>query len=322
MIVADAPGKIILFGEHFVVKGVPALAMAINLRARVVFNITNNNCLVLDSRIIGRYELCGHSERIERKGDLLKPYLTIIDNEYNRHHNGLYIVIDSQIPIGAGLGSSGATSIALSGGIVFLNKGCVDKTTVYGLAMKAESIFHSKPSGIDPRTSLEGGLILYRDQKRFDKLSYRIPSDIDFLIVNSGIPRKTSLAVTKVLNRYERQKKIMQKIYEAAEELIIEALNTLKHGDYTALGELMLINQGLLNAIGVSYPVGEKIIKMAIDSGALGAKITGAGLGGYILILVEKEKEKKVAKKIEEEGFKDIIKVNYDHRGLHVVSES
>jgi mevalonate kinase len=312
MIECSAPGKIILFGEHFVVKGKPALASAINLRAKVKVNL-EKECIRIFSKKIGFYEKCGEMERgnaIEK----LRPYIVLLDDIGEK--SGIRVIIDSNIPVGAGLGSSAATSVALSACLRIMEDGVLDKKRVYTHAMRAERVFHAKPSGIDPLVSVEGGLILFYNPEKYVRLSMRLPKDVSFILVDTGIPRSTGDAVLSVLRRYDRNPRIMKMLYDASEVLIDEVLDAIKEGESSKLGELMLINQGMLNSLGVSFPEAELIINTAVKNGAMGGKITGAGLGGFVLILAENNNLEKIREKLREIGFRKHIIVRYENVGV------
>ncbi len=311
--IGDAPGKIILLGEHFVVKGIPAIAFSINLRANAEVKVLNsgrhNGKPKVYTDLYGRVEKCLSRGKIH-------PYCTVL--KLIGLAKGVMARIRSRIPPCAGLGSSSATSLALAGAACYARMGRIDKELVLKAALEADKYFHGKPSGIDTITSLVGGFILFRGINDYEKLNSG-STELRFIVVDTGLPKKTSKAVMKVLSLYNRRKRIMSKVYEAARELIDEAVHAIKRRDYASLGELMLVNQGLLNTIGVSFPEAESIIATAVNSGALGAKITGAGLGGSVIILAEEEKINRVVEAVRSRfSIKSYYVVKTDPRGLTV----
>ena len=104
----------------------------------------------------------------------------------------------------------------------------------------------------------------------------------------------------------------MNQIFQAAGELSLKAINALKHSNITSLGNLMDINHGLLVAIGVSHNALDRLIHIAKQNGALGAKLTGAGGGGCMIALVSQEQSQTIAEKLQQDGATSIIaeKVN------------
>lgn len=287
--VPSVPGKVILLGEHFVVKGIPALAMAINLRARARASLDKSvgeDCIRIKTMGLGIDLLCGEAQPTPGPA----AYAAIARKTGIR--GGVSIDIESSIPPGAGLGSSAATSSSVAAASLLLVEGRppgLDR--VLEAAMVGERIFHGKPSGLDVVVGLVGGIVVFENINSYEKI--RAPSSIYkeavFIIANTRVPRRTSEAVARVLQRYERRKRIMASIYSSARVLVEEALEQLTRGKIDALGELMDIAHGLLSAIGVSFPEAESIIYEARKKDALGAKITGAGLGGGVLILARRK---------------------------------
>lgn len=314
--IGSAPGKIILLGEHFVVRGVPAISLSINLRAwaevKLVDVNPNNGVSVVLSDLFGETYKCVN-------GGWGTPYCRVLDTLGVMR--GVEAKIFSRIPPEAGLGSSTATSLALAGAACVLCKGSLDIELVMKASLEADRIFHGKPSGVDTMTSLLGGFILFRSIKNVEKIGEGAP-DLRIIVVDTGIPKKTSKAVMKVLSLYERRKHIMDRVYEAAKALVEDAVNAIKHRDYVTLGELMLLNQGLLNTIGVSFPEAENIIATAMNTGALGAKITGAGLGGSVIVLAEGNKINNIVSSIKEKHrIRNYYVVSPDPQGLVVKTE-
>ncbi len=311
--IGSAPGKIILLGEHFVVKGVPAISLSINLRAwaevKLIDVDPNNGGSTVLSDLFGKTYKCVN-------GGSGTPYCRVLDTLGMMR--GIEAKIFSRIPPEAGLGSSTATSLALAGAACILCKGSLDMELVMKASLEADRIFHGKPSGVDTMTSLLGGFILFRGIKNVEKIRANAP-DLRIIVVDTGIPKKTSKAVMKVLSLCERRKRIMDRVYEAARVLVEDAVHAIRRKDYVTLGELMLLNQGLLNTIGVSFPEAENIIATAMNAGALGAKITGAGLGGSVIVLAESNKISNIVASIKEKhSIRNYYVVSPDPQGLVV----
>ncbi|MCS5530395.1 MAG: mevalonate kinase, partial [Candidatus Nitrosopelagicus sp.] len=110
--IASAPGKIILFGEHFVVHGTPAILAAINKRVTVTSAFTDNNIIKINSEL-GTLEVPISSSHEEVKNEF-RPFVYLANKmiDSNQNVNGLEITLDSDIPIGVGLGSSSACCVA------------------------------------------------------------------------------------------------------------------------------------------------------------------------------------------------------------------
>ncbi len=281
-----APGKVIWFGEHFVVLGKPAIASAIDLYARVC--ISSSQHTIIESRdknLVYRYS------RDKEPPKTLKPFKQIVDYVLDSNIveklRSFHAVIESDIPIAAGLGSSAATSVAFTAALLKYHGLEPSHKLVSRIAFEAERIVHKKPSGIDNTIATYGGFIYYRGgfMKRVD-VDWR--EDYTLLIVDTGRERSTGFVVKKVLDRYSKWESVMEKIYGVAEEITSRALELLVKGDLEGIGELMNICHGLLVSLGISTYEIESIVHTALDSGAIGAKITGAGLGGSVMVLAKR----------------------------------
>lgn len=268
------------------VLGKPALVTAIDMYARVC--IREHDSIIIESRNLGL------KSRKNSVPEQLKPYTIIVDELSRRTRlRGFHAVIDSDIPIGSGMGSSAATSVAFTAALAGYLGLELSLEEISQIAFRAEELVHGKPSGIDNTVSTYGGMILYK-KGSFKKIGVVWPENYFLVLVNTGIERSTRIAVKKVLERFERRKNIMEYIYRAAEEIVYSAIKALKEKDLETLGELMNINHGLLVSIGVAIPETEEIVHYSLRAGALGAKITGAGMGGSVLLLVEANKLGKV----------------------------
>ncbi len=277
MICSKAPGKIILFGEHFVVKGLPGIGMAVDSYARACVEESDSNKIF--SRELGSvYD----EARGIGSGSGFEAVLRIVYSMGCSKKVRVYI--DSSIFIGSGMGSSAAVSAALAHALLRFCGLDSSKEMVSRIAFEAERIVHGRPSGIDNTLATYGGMIHYRSGV-FDRIDIKWPDDYVLLVINTGIQRETGVIVREVLNLYERRRSILEHIYRSAEALVEEALRKIREGDFESLGELMNINQGLLYTINISCPECEEIIWLLRRNKALGAKLSGAGRGGVVIAL-------------------------------------
>ncbi len=305
-----APGKIILFGEHFVVKGCPALVTAVNLYAKTCIEERKDNKHYLYSRQLRRI-VDLDSNQVNEWAISFKTIYQLIREKYSKP-KGFYAVIDSEIPMAAGMGSSAATAVSFTHALLSFFGHKPDKELVNKIAFEAEKIIHIKPSGIDNTIAVYGGLIYYR-KGEIKALNIEWPKEYSLIVVDTGVKRNTGSVVKDVLERYDRNPEIMEKIYEAASLITEKALEYIKHRNFKQLGELMNINHGLLVAIGVSILETEIIVHKLLSLGAFGAKISGAGRGGIVYGIISKEHTDKAVK-----AFKDI---GYNAFGLQPVRE-
>jgi len=319
-IIALAPGKAILFGEHFVVKGRPAIAVALGLKLKVEVQEYIDK-IVIVSKNTGE-KLVVDPETLNTSNDNLKQLIVILRRlkDMCGFLKPAYIEIHSNIPIAAGLGSSASLAVAFTAAFSRYLGLYLNKYEISNIAYEAEKITHGKPSGIDNTIASIGGAILYHkgsiqsiDISKLDKVA--------LIIADTGIERSTREAVLKVLSLYERYPKVMEKIYDASEEIVYEAKQALSNGEWERIGELMNINHGLLSAIGISLIELEKLIYVARRAGALGAKITGAGMGGAIIALAWKREANQVVEALRKEA-KLVISTSIDKEGVIIREEN
>ena len=267
---ASAPGKVILFGEHFVVYDKPALVSAIGLRAYAEVERSNQG-IILDG-------WTGENPAIRASAYIAEEL------EYS---GGINLRIWSSIPQSVGLGSSASVSVASAAATCLLLKGELDLELIMRAAHIGESLVHYRPSGIDTTIATYGGGGIYTRSKGFKNMNF----DLDeILIINTGKARKTGDLVKKVKEFKDAHEEEFEKILEDAEQIIWEAVDALKARDVESIGKLMLRNQELLRRVGVSSKEIEDVIELCMRSGAFGAKLTGAGGGGCVIAVAEEGK--------------------------------
>jgi len=164
---------------------------------------------------------------------------------------------------------------------------------------------HGTPSGIDPAISTFGGTLLFQMDTGFKPLDIRM--DIPLIIGDTGIERSTRAQIEKVRDIRERYQQVVEPIMRAAREIVLRAIKALKENDLETIGELMNINHGLLYGLGVSDESLERLINVARNAGALGAKLTGAGGGGCMIALANNEKLEQILEAIQRVGGRHFI---------------
>ncbi len=270
MIQAEAPGKIILFGEHAVVYGRPALAATLDLKLRVTLKE-------------GPPERGPIWRGLEEHRILQRVFERALDF-LNLQRPPLSASLSGELPLGVGFGSSAALSVALLKALCCWSGQMLDAEALEAGALALERIFHGDPSGLDHRTILSGGC-LCREDDRFRPLSIKQP--IPLLL--AWVPRHgtTRDVVSALRARYERAPDLYEGIFDHMAQLTVAGEHALVEADLPRLGLLFDLTQGLLNACGLSHPENEQMLHLARSHGALGAKLTGAGWGGAILALSE-----------------------------------
>ncbi len=312
-VVASAPAKVILFGEHFVVYGEPAIVLAIDKRAYAKAEKRDDKRLYLRSvnlNLAGYFENGTFKvEQDDAKEAKLKfePVKLAAEKvlEIYGEKVGLNIEINSTVPVAAGLGSSAAVAAAVTAAVGALLNVEMSKEDVFRITYEAEKIVHGTPSGIDPAISTFGGILLFQMDTGFKPLDVR--TDIPLVIGDTGVERPTHAQVAKVRGIRERYPRVVEPVMRAAREIVLRAMDALKENDLETLGELMNINHALLYGVGVSDESLEWLVNAARKAGALGAKLTGAGGGGCMIALAENERLEQVLEAIQRAGGRPFI---------------
>ncbi len=284
--IASAPAKIILFGEHFVVHGTKAILAAIDKRVTVTSSFTDNNTIKINSEL-GTIEV-PISSSYEVKSEF-KPFIFLANKMIisNQNVNGLEITIDSDIPIGVGLGSSSACCVAATASISGLFKELSSEESLR-MSIEAEKTIFPDSSGADCTVCTYGGMIEYPSIEKIDNTF-----DLNLVIANSMIPHNTKNSVEKVNKFKEKEFLRFSRLCELETKLIDEVITTMKNNDATTFGLKMSENQKYLEEIQVSNDTLRGMIS-SLKEISLGTKITGAGDGGCIIALVKDENMDKV----------------------------
>lgn len=319
---ASAPGKIILFGEHFVVYDKPAILASLNRRIYVEAirkHYGINNEIVINNELFGNkyYPISIISNLKEQKimSDEYYPILFIIKKIFNenKYKEGLEFTFKSDIPYGMGLGSSAAAAVATVAALSKIFNKKVENKKILKLAIEAEKLVHKNSSGADCIISAQGGLIFFQKHTRFKKV---VPKkELSFILINTGIRHSTGQLVNIVKKYQQQNPREFVDLCKSSEEITKRAARALEDGDNIMVGELMTENQRLLHKIGVSNKIIDRIINLCSGYGALGSKITGAGGGGCILVLTKQENRENFISKIRKEGLK-CISVTLESKGL------
>ena len=285
--IASAPAKIILFGEHFVVHGTKAILAAIDKRVTVTTTFTENKTIKINSEL-GTIEVPISSSHEEVKNEF-RPFVYLANKIINSDQNvsGLEITIDSDIPIGVGLGSSSACCVAAVASICGLFKELKNEE-ILGMSIEAEKTIFPDTSGADCAVCTYGGMIEHPSIEKIDNTF-----DLNLLIANSMIPHNTKNSVEKVNKFKENDEERLSQLCDLETKLIDEVITAMKNNDATTFGLKMSENQKYLEEIQVSNDTLRGMIS-SLKEISLGTKITGAGDGGCIIALIKDEDMDKV----------------------------
>jgi mevalonate kinase len=295
-------GKVILFGEHFVVHGIPGIVSAIDSTTNSEVKRTDKMIEVHDERGGSK----GYAE--EKKFQQLESINRMLEKmNLSPENTGLNIWLGGSLPGFSGLGASAASSVAIARAIAEEFNLFFSDQDINEIAYEAEKAYAGNPSGIDNTAATFGGLLwfkknLFGGPNIIEEISIKKP--VEIIIGSTGIVANTKAMVKGVADRKKANPEIYGPLFEKAEELATEARKSIQQYDLKKIGELMDINHRLLREIDVSCKELDFLVDISKEQGAYGAKLTGGGGGGCMTALTPgKELQEKVAKKIEKEGF-------------------
>jgi len=303
MTTSSAPGKIILFGEHAVVYGHPALAVPVTqVQATATVRASTGPGTWVEAPDIGlRSELSVLPAH--------HPLVTALNGVFTTlgisSHSPFTINISSTIPVASGLGSGAAVSVAMIRALsAFLGQSLSDEE-VSALAYDVEKLHHGTPSGID------NTVIAYSQPVFFIKgqpiATFHVGAPFTLVIGDTGVSAPTKESVGDVRKLWEAEKTRTEKIFREIGKIAIQARERIVNGEWDKLGALMDANHALLQALTVSSADLDRLVDAARRSGALGAKMSGGGRGGNMIALVEKENAPAVAEALKSAGAKRTI---------------
>lgn len=315
---ASAPGKIILFGEHAVVYGRPAIAVPVfEVRAQVTVEPKRGQVEIDAADIARRYDL--------RDAPVDDPLATIIERTCARlgvPPQDFSVHIHSTIPVARGLGSGAAVSVAIARALdKYFSTGGIEKRKprpdsvspvarlsnedISALAYEVEKLHHGIPSGID------NTVIAFEQPVYFVKgqpiESFRISRPFTIAIADTGMESPTKIAVGDVHRAWQADRSRYETLFDGIGAIVHDARSAIERGDLDALGPLMNANQQFARELGVSSPEIERLINAASHAGARGAKLSGAGRGGNVIVLVDQENRDQVGRALLEASAKRVI---------------
>ena len=308
--IASAPGKVILFGEHFVVYGVKAILCSINKRVTVTAEKTSERKISINSKI-GKLEL-EPDKPISEINSPLKPFYYLANKAVENKDTGIHIQIDSEIPLGAGLGSSSACCVA-GAAAIFKLFGNISREEVLKLAIEAERTIFENTSGADCTVCTYGGIMEYDKNKGFKKIEHE--PNFQLVIINSNMEHSTQSMVSKVKEFENKNKEEFSRLSDLESKLVEDVLKLVKENKIQEIGQKMNQNQEYLENIGISNKELTKMIKIGQES-SFGAKITGSGGGGCIFALTNESNLQNILKKFKDNNY-ECFSTKIDFKGLN-----
>lgn len=273
---AFAHGKLLLFGEHAVVYGEPALAAALTVGVAATVTGRTTARLTVPAWFIDVQGDADH--RVAAALRALRSALPFDASGYDLH-------LDASLPAGAGVGSSAAMAVASARALAQAAGYPLTTDQLFEAAMAAERVFHGNPSGLDHAVAIHGGLMHFVRGNPPRMRPVRLGGSFRFLVAQVEAGADTGRMVAGVAALREAHP-VARTLCTDIGALVAEAESALTAGDTAAVGRLMNLNHGLLSALGVSTAPLDAATQAARAAGALGAKLTGAGGGGCMVALV------------------------------------
>ena len=294
-------GKVILFGEHFVVHGVPGIVSAIDSATDAEVTQTGNELVIRDERKAAK----GYAE--EKRLQQIESIERMLTKMELDPKLPLKIWVGGTLPGFSGLGASAASSVAIARAIAEELSLKFTNGQVNQIAYEAEKAYAGNPSGIDNTAATYGGLIWFKKNTaggsdNVERLSIRNP--VEIVIGSTGKVANTKAMVAGVAERKQKNPAKYDPIFKQAENLTYAGRKALESYDLKKVGELMNENHRLLQEIEVSSMELDLLVDIARKNGAFGAKLTGGGGGGCMVALTpSRELQEKVAVAFEREGY-------------------
>ncbi|KAF0107781.1 MAG: mevalonate kinase [Anaerolineaceae bacterium] len=298
MTTSSAPGKIILFGEHAVVYGRPALAVPVTqVRATATVSKNSRGGIWVEAPNVN---LSSELSRLAPDHPLAAAINSVFPALGISRPPACTVYIQSTIPVAAGLGSSAAVSVAVIRALSeFLGQPLPDER-VSALAYEAEKLHHGTPSGID------NTVITYARPVYFAKgrplQTFRLGAPFTIVIGDTGISALTKESVGDLKKLWAADQPRWEKVFDRVGEIVWRARQAIERGDIPSLGKLMDANHALLQEMTVSSRELDRLVEAGRRAGALGAKMSGGGRGGNMIALVEKENAPAVAEALKSAG--------------------
>ena len=305
MIRASAPAKIILFGEHAVVYGFPAIAaplLDLRAEASAVPSRAGSGLHIVAADLDQTLPVDVSSEIVD---NALTLTARLVLRQLGVPPPDMEVIVSSHIPLASGLGSGAAVSAALARALAAGVGATLDAPTLSDLVYEVERMHHGTPSGIDNTVVVYEQPVYFVRGQPIERL--RIGQPFQVVVGDTGQASLTKVAVGAVRSLYESDRATIQPLLAEIGALAESARDCIEHGDTGTLGPLMNRNHELLRTLTVSSPELEALVTAARSAGALGAKLSGGGRGGNMIALVTPETSASVEKALRQAGATHVI---------------
>lgn len=296
-------GKTILFGEHFVVYGLPSIASALGAYTTADVKVVKGNGWTINDQ---RPATPGYKEK--KNNEVMQSIANVINHlKVDIENQRLEISFAGDLIAASGVGASAAQCTSLARALNETFNLNLDDEKINEAAYEGEKAYHGTPSGIDNTASTYGGLIWFVRNLGTGKNTMDLlqsPRKMLIAIANSGITASTTEVVADVRRLRDENPEKFKKIFGEYRKLVEVAKKALLKGDIATIGNLMNKNHKMLQQITVSGEINDELVEIALENGAIGAKLTGTGRGGLVIGLAENEAtQEKIINVIEKKGY-------------------
>jgi len=294
-------GKTILIGDQFVLEGVPAVVSSISFQTVTIVERAEGSGWTLEDR---RIEVPGYKEsKKKQQVDSINRILEVMKIDVKK--NPIKITLEGDLLAGSGVGASAASCVSLARALNDEFKLGFSIDEINQVAFEGEFAYHGIPSGVDNTASCFGGLMLYLlkgGSKIIEPIEVKQP--IEVVLGNSGVSADTRALDDLTVKAKEKDPCPFSERLNIITEQALELRRQLERFNLEKVGEIMTENHKILIDMGLSHPKLIYLCHLAMKKGAYGAKLTGGGMGGYMVALTpEKRLQEEVAGAMEEEGY-------------------
>lgn len=275
---ASAPGSLMLMGEYAVLDGKPAISCAINQRIIVTLSQRYDENVEIHSALLGSYSTTMTDLTIKPPFQFV---LGVLKHFEGRIKRGFDIEITSEFSDQVGLGSSAAVTVATLAAII---SSMGVRMSAIDLIRQGRQIVRSiqgMGSGADIAAAVHGGVVSYQAKPlSAEKLSIKPP----ITVLYCGYKTKTVDAIKHVEKKFAAHSNLLRALYASIGQCSLDALQALRKEDWQRFANIMNIQQGLMESLGVSTPlIQEMICDLRSQSKVQGAKISGSGMGDCVI---------------------------------------
>jgi mevalonate kinase len=290
---ASSPAKVILFGEHAVVYGQPAIAVPVS-SLRAYAEISEAEAFQIVARDLQNREIGFEID------DPLAEVARLTLERIAKPIPSVSIAVKSDIPIASGLGSGAAISTAIVRALSDYYGVNLSDETINEIVYEVEKIHHGTPSGIDNTVIVYERAVYFVRGKPIEQIANA--KSFTLLVADTGQAALTKIAVGDLRKLYEADRATLEPLINSVGTLVKQAREAMKQGEISQLGQLMLENHAILQQLTVSSPELDKLVDAAMQANALGAKLSGGGRGGNMIVLVTGETKDSVTNSLKQAG--------------------